>query len=263
MNIADIDLQQFEPGFFFPRRFQEQWVQDKLKQYGVIQPREFYILDAHKLVYLSVPKAACSSIKTALAKAVGITLAPDQGIDAIHAHPAWHRQKGTLDAAQSGYAKFSFVRNPFDRLVSCYRDKINFTPTPQRPKSIYDYYLFALPTHSTFADFVERVSKIPDALADNHFKSQYALLYEDGAALVDTVGKFEQLHDDWQPIATQYQLDPQLEPFNVSKTKPGCHSDYRLYYTQPLVQLVYERYRQDVEMFGYEAEYKQLLEFVR
>jgi len=261
MNIVNCDLQPFEPDFFFPKRFQNPKIQANLNQYGAYQPRKFYVLDALKLAYLTTPKVACSSIKLALGKAIGITVPPDQAADAIHIHPAWHIELGRLPAAQSGYATFSFVRNPFDRLVSCYRDKVNFTSPAKRPH--FEDYFFALPTHSTFADFAERVSKIPDVLADNHFKSQYALLYDAGEALVDTVGKFEQLHADWQPIATQYQLEPLLEQFNVSKTKPGCHSDYRLYYTEPLVQLVYERYRQDVEMFGYEAEYQQLLEFVR
>ena len=122
---------------------------------------------------------------------------------------------------------------------------------------------FSLPTYIGFADFAEWVGKIPDPLADNHFKSQYALLYDEGQALVDYVGKYEQLDKDWQLIAAKHTLDPQLEYSNSSKKNPGCHEDYRLYYTEPLVQLVYERYRKDVEMFGYERDYEQLLEFVR
>jgi len=62
----------------------------------------------------------------------------------------------------------------------------------------------------------------------------------------------------------KHALDLQLKQSkNSKKKKPGCHEDYRLYYTEPLVQLVYERYRQNVEMFGYQRDYGQLLEFVR
>ncbi len=39
-------------------------------------------------------------------------------------------------------------------------------------------------------------------------------------------------------------------------------SGYRLYYTEAVAKLVYERYRKDVELFGYAKEYEQLLEFV-
>lgn len=216
INLANLDSHQFEPGFFFPRRFLEPRIQENIKQYGEIQPRKFYVLEALRLVYLPVPKVACSSVKLALGKAAGISLAYGQD---IHDNPAWHKQKGKLQEAQSGYAKFSFVRNPFDRLVSCYRQKILFTPTPKDPHATFEYYFFSLPTHIGFADFVERVSKIPDPLADNHFKSQYALLYDKGQALVDYVGKFEQLDKDWQPIAAKHTLDPQLEYSNSSKKK--------------------------------------------
>jgi hypothetical protein len=249
-----------EPDFFFPGRFLASVNRPHLERYGEVYLREFYVLDTQKLVYLSVPKAACSSIKTALAKACGIVLAKKQS---IHSHPGWHIQKGRLDETQSGYYKFSFVRSPFARLVSCYRQKIVFIPSPQHPIPLYEHYFFSLPTHISFADFAERVAKIPDPLADNHFKSQYALLYSEGVSQVDYVGKVEYLDNDWQQIAAKYKLDPVLEHKNDSKNKQGCHSDYRLYYTESLVQLVYERYHKDVEMFGYEEEYEQLVEFVR
>jgi hypothetical protein len=168
-----------------------------------------------------------------------------------------------LNRIKTSSTRFSFVRNPFDRLVSCYRGKIIFARTPKTRTPLYHDYFFALPVNISFADFAQRVSRIPDALADSHFKSQYALLYSGEELQVDYVGKFEQLDRDWQPIAEKYQLDPLLSHANVSKNKPGCQSDYRLYYTEALVKLVYERYRKDVHLFGYEEEYKQLLAFVR
>jgi chondroitin 4-sulfotransferase 11 len=217
-----------------------------------------------KLVYLSVPKAACTAIKLALAKAIGIVFEPDQDIEYIvHFHPKWHREGGRLTQAQSGYYRFSFVRDPFDRLVSCYRSKIFFKQTAKTVTPLYASYYFSLPVNISFADFVQRVVRIPDSLADSHFKSQYAMLYHGEELQVDTVGRFEHLDEDWKPIAARYNLDPTLAQSNVSKNKPGCHNDYRLYYTEPLARLVYERYRKDVQVFGYEKDYEALLEFVR
>lgn len=256
----DLSMYQFEPGFFFPHRLNPAWIQENLKHHGEVYPRQFYILDAQKLVYLSVPKAACSSIKAALAKACGIVVTPE---DSVHSHPKWHIQAGRLNAAQSAYFKFSFVRNPFDRLVSCYRQKIIFVPSPEHPTPLYEYYFFSLPAHISFADFAERVAKIPDPLADSHFKSQYALLYSEDRLQVDYVGKMENIDNEWRKIADKYQLDPNIIQSNVTKNRQGCHSDYRLYYTESLAKLVYERYRQDVEIFAYERDYEQLLEFIR
>ena len=256
----DLSKHQFKPGFFFPKRLSPAWIQENLKRHGEVYPRQFYVLDALKLVYLSVPKAACSSIKAALAKAGGIVVANNQS---VHSHPQMRIQEGRLNAAQSGFYKFSFVRNPFERLVSCYREKIMFIPSPEHPKPLYEYYFFSLPAHISFAEFAERVAQIPDPLADNHFKSQLALLYSEGELQVDYVGKMEDLNNEWKRIAEEYQFDPNLVPSNVTKSRQGCHSDYRLYYTEALAKLVRERYRQDVEVFGYEHDYQRLLEFIR
>ena len=259
-----VDLTQFEPDFFFPERFFGQPSEGHLKRYGEIYGRDFYIVDALKLVYLSVPKAACTAIKLALAKAMGIEFGPDEDRElAIHHHPQWGWAQNHLPKKQSGYYRFTFVRNPFERLVSCYRQKIRATALAAGQAPLFHNYFFAMPANCSFADFAQRVNRIPDALADSHFKSQYALLYRGKERQVDYIGKLEQLAADWQPLAEQYQLDPLLVQANVSKNNPGCHSDYRLYYTEALVHLVYERYCKDIHTFGYVEEYQQLLAFVR
>jgi chondroitin 4-sulfotransferase 11 len=259
-----LDLGQFDPAFFLRDRLIGKPQEDYLRRYGEINRRMFYVLDALKLAYLETPKVACTAIKMVLAHASGISFERGEGFEyLLHIHPQWHREAGRLNRAQSGYYRFSFVRNPFDRLVSCYRQKILFTPTAKTRSPHFHGYFFAIPPNISFADFVERVSQIPDALADAHFKSQHTMLYSGDELQVDYLGKFEQLEADWRPIAERYRLDPVLEPANVSKTKPGCPRDYRLYYTEPLARLVYERYRKDVHLFGYEEEYEQLLAFVR
>lgn len=259
-----LDLSRFEAGFFRPEYFYGRPREAYLRRHGEVYRRDYFILDERKLVYLSVPKAACTAIKLALAKVRGIEF--DAGDDVeyvVHFHPKWHREGGRLRPAQDGYYRFAFVRNPFDRLVSCYRGKIVFQASPRTRVPLYHDYYFSLPVNVGFADFAERVCKIPDALADSHFKSQASMLYAGDELLVDYLGRFEQFDRDWRPLAERFQLDPLLEQRNVSKHKPGCHSDYRRYYSAPLVQMVYERYRRDVHAFGYEDEYRQLLEFVR
>lgn len=259
-----LDLQQFEPNFFLPERFFGRSKEQHLRHDGEIYGRDFYFVDAMKLVYLSIPKVACTAIKLALAKAAGFAFEPGQDIElAVHHHPQWCWAQGKLAEAQSGYERFTFVRNPFDRLVSCYRQKIITESASAHQAPLFRDYFFAIPANISFTDFAQRISKIPDALADSHFKSQYALLYRGEELQVDYIGKFEQFDQDWQPLAEKYQLEPLLAQVNISKNKAGCHSDYRLYYTEPLVQLIYERYRKDIHAFGYEEEYAQLLAFVR
>ena len=253
--------QSFPSGFFFSKRLVAHKKHQNLDHYGEVFPRQYCVFDELKIACLMVPKAASSSILTALAQVCGVVLSANRG---VHSCLQERIREGKLDESQSSYYKFAFVRNPFDRIVSCYREKILFTPVPWQPTPLYQYYYFSLPTNISFADFAGRVGKIPDPLADNHFKSQYALLYSEGALQVDHVGKMEDLDDEWKRISEKYQFDPSIiRRLNASKNKPGCHDDYRLYYTEPLAQLVYERYRRDVEVLGYERDYELLLDFIR
>jgi hypothetical protein len=153
------------------------------------------------------------------------------------------------------------VRNPFERLVSCYRDKVLYSG----PNEIYSapyferYYYFPIPANIPFGEFVERVARIPDCLADRHFKSQCAYLYHEGSLLVDYIGKFENLAEDWKTLAEKYGFDTALAHNNSTKAKAGTHRDYRAYYTKELTQLVYQRYKADVELLGYRDVYQELL----
>ena len=233
-----------------------------LRDYGQIDPREFYLFDDRKLIYLVVPKVACTSIKTSIGMAYGIT-SPEYSLK-IHEHPGWQRKIGMLSTVYQDYHKFTFVRNPFDRLVSCYRDKVIFSdPDEIYPKPYFELdYFFPICANISFAEFVESITEIPDRLADRHFKSQHATLYHKGKLLVDYIGKFENLNEDWKALAQKYNFPTQLEHQHTTHTKTGTHKDYRAYYTKKLVQMVYKRYQADVELFGYQDDYRELMNYV-
>lgn len=258
-----LDLRSFEPDFFLADRFRAPFI-DALRAHGQLQLRDYYLVDERRLAFLSVPKVACTAIKLALVKARGLAVPADKSLHQhVHVLPSWHREYGKLGPAQAGYHRFAFVRNPFDRLVSCYRSKILFQPTPAQSRPLYASYFFSLPTNGPFDDFARRIAKIPDALADGHFKSQYSLLYEQGRLMVDELGRFERFDADWRSLAERHGLEPVLEMSNESNRTAGGHGDYRHYYTEELVQLIYERYRRDVHTFGYQADYEELLAFAR
>ncbi len=75
--------------------------------------------------------------------------------------------------------KFTFVRNPFDRLYSCYMGK--YHTAYGKGTDFYgefDYYLLGyLKRDKGFENFVDKIFKIPDAWSDRHFKSQYFLIF--------------------------------------------------------------------------------------
>jgi hypothetical protein len=153
-------------------------------------------------VYVEVPKVACSSIKIVLAGLVGVDLRAVGG----NPHEAVFPEAPDPipgPKACPGMFSFAFVRNPWDRLVSCYRDKIlgqapdftGFHPARQVAYSLarFDVFKAGMP----FEGFVEAVSDIPDVDADGPFRSQHTFVSNgSGDIVLDFVGRFESLQSD-------------------------------------------------------------------
>ena len=135
-------------------------------------------------------KVASSSIKDALRRAIGCT-----------------RREDRLDfIAKTETRKFNrrigFVRHPLDRLESCYADKFILRPRAGYP-FLPDLIALGFRAEMTFAEFVERACKIPDAMADGdgkHFRSQYFDLADEDGLIPTFVGRFEKMAEDWQRV---------------------------------------------------------------
>lgn len=69
-----------------------------------------------------------------------------------------------------------------------------------------------------------------------------------GAVAVDFVGRYERLDVDFSHVADVIGLPPQLRLPRL-QTAPGL--DPAGYYTPATIDLVRQRYRRDVELFGY------------
>lgn len=156
----------------------------------------------------------------------------------------------------SEYKQFTFVANPFKRLVSCYQNKV--VEERELKDRTFDYYLFgSLKKSKSFDEFVKKVVKIKPNLLEGHIALQYDLLYVDDVCQVDFIGKLENIKSDFKILQNEYDL-PDLPRKN--KTNSG---DYRDYYTLEIAQLVYNFYLKDIETFGYEEEYQQLLNYLK
>lgn len=70
---------------------------------------------------------------------------------------------------------------------------------------------------------------------------------EQGKLLVDWVGRYERLEQDFAAVCHRINVRETLPRLNVS-----LHGSYREHYTDRTRRLVEEAYTKDIEMFGYE-----------
>jgi len=219
-----------------------------LIRFGFVDPPEYIEVPEKQSAYINIPKVACSSFKASITN----RSFPDD----YSVHTAISG-KLNFSRLNPDYFVFSFVRNPFDRLVSCYESKYHRDIAIKKPYLTYKYYLFGIISKDLgFEHFIKTICRIPRRLAEKHFRSQYASLYRRGKCVADFVGKFESLETDYEPIRQKYGFAP-LEHYN----KTG-KSNWMDYYTPKIAKIVYRKYRKDFETFGYQDEYGRLLKYL-
>jgi hypothetical protein len=105
-----------------------------------------------------------------------------------------------------------------------------------------------LPQSLTFSEFVDRISRIPDRLKDQHIKPQHLFLqYYEKQNISVKVFKLED-PENLNVFLKEYAL--QLHHLNKSQVG----NDYRQYYTPTLLKKVSALYQSDLEKFGYSME---------
>lgn len=203
---------------------------ERLLRAKIIELYKIYLLKKTKRVYIPIPKTGITTIRQAL----------------FHKIYAPYSENYNLSKLNSDkYFKFTFIRNPYDRIVSCY-SKANqrfLYEGFQKYKSMY--------AKMPFKEFVRAISQIPDSQSDEHFKSQYLFITDKEENLIPNfIGRFENLNKDFKKVCKKANVKkiPQLPHRNRSKRK----RDYRDYYDKETKRLVQERYKKDFEIFGYE-----------
>ena len=212
-------------------------------------PPAMLISHRHRFAFIHVPKTAGSSVAFALwphadhvdhywmtrsLALVGIHVnhyAPYR-MKKFRTHtPAAVLQRQLPAEVFADLFKFAFVRNPWDLLVSSYhylREKVGHHRGPVASR---------LQSFAAYAAYEIRRGKM----------SQSAMLTgHDGRLLVDFVGRFESLADDFAYACRRIGVEMDLPRANSSR-----HADYRSYYDDRLAAEVGRFFAADVERFGY------------
>ena len=206
--------------------------------------------------YVEIPKVACSSLKVAFARMLGVSLEAAGGNPHIVEFPSPDGDGANDDRLYPGLFTFTFVRNPWDRLVSCYRDKIggevdDFTGFSEAAGVAYCLARFdEFTAGMSFEAFVRAVASIPDEGADAHFRSQNTFVRTKAGKLgVDLIGRYERLQSDFAYVSRQVGLPSIVLPrLQAAKTAVN----YVEYYDLETRKLVASRFRDDIDTFGYE-----------
>lgn len=133
------------------------------------------------------------------------------------------------------YFKFSFVRNPWSLMASWYKFRQVEKVYGMGFKTFLLDYNFNLPTSSG------EKSWMPDTLV------QADLLFEKGNPLVDFIGKFENLQEDFDEVCDKIRLQRQQLP-HIYK---GKHKHYTEYYDDETREIVAKKYAKDIKYFNY------------
>ena len=184
-----------------------------------------------KFIFARTPKAGTSSVIRALF--------PGKTKMLWHNHESLSEIKDLVDSEiYESYFKFTFVRNPWDRLVSryawgCLRNKDSL-PRPPRVHST---------SGSVFLDFTDYIKNINEDRFGVFIQNQWNYAHE-----CVFIGKFENLQEDFNVVCDNIGISRKKLP-RINKSK---HKHYTEYYDEETKQNVAEKYAKDIEMFGYE-----------
>ena len=188
-----------------------------------------------KFIYVHINKTAGTSIMNALAKYSDS--ADDQQHEMLYRilpSDGFSNKRGLNLISQckqspKSYFKFTFVRNPYERLVSAWKYAVK-------------HWNF----NGNFKDFLEHETN--EGWQMSYWNQLDWITNKKNEVKVDFIGKFENLQEDFNIICDKIEIS-QIELPHKNKSK---HKPYHKYYDNNTRSVVAEKYAKDIEYFNYE-----------
>lgn len=197
---------------------------------------------SHERRFLAVlvPKSGSRTMLAGLRKA-----ARYDGFDLIISEASIH----AFTTGYERYFRFAFVRNPWARCYSCYKQKFRRNTPLKWARTFHGRS--GLHPDMSFAEFVRWLATDAgrDAWADRHWLSQHRVLGLDRGMQYDFIGTLDTFRRDVRRLGALLNIDPDVFSHRLQSSAPG---EYLQHYTPELVALVARRYARDVELFAFE-----------
>lgn len=196
--------------------------------------------------YFPIPKAANTSIRTALLPCFGIDPTSVQNVHQDSRIPKASSKAIVRNAGPECYM-FTVVRHPAERILSAYRNKIG------KEKRWFGHAkaLGVLPD-ATFDEFLERLMYAPRLAIDSHFCPQVDLLYYPLKTRELSIYKNEILAAEWPKIANRIKNSSGRAPAAVLESLNQSRKTESPSFTQFQRRLIEAMFYDDFEKFGYD-----------
>jgi hypothetical protein len=214
----------------------------------------------HKLIFIHIGKTGGTSIEDALCQLLDLNWEDTKyhkdvlnNIGKLNYTPWWIRGRdyaGRInckhitasdlkhivgDEIWNEYFKISFVRNPYDKLLSEYSMFTQFEEFKDHPWNKY----------ATYQDFLKAVFHGKERIGSNPY--HHFLTDQKGDLLVDFYGKFETLQKDFDKICEMLGLNKMQLP----NKRPTKHKSYESYYSPDAMEMVYRINKKDFQLLKY------------
>jgi hypothetical protein len=208
----------------------------------------------YKCIFVQVPKTGSTSIRAILGKAISPHLnlweikmlmerywlvrggRKDRMLETLYLTLPKEKRMERGREQFSSYFKFGFVRNPWDRVVSLYERK---EALELRHRMSFD----------EFVDWIQYSSATCVHSSPHRYQLDW-FVDPNGEILADFIGRFERLDEDWKIVAPKLGVSEDLPH---SRPNPrGRH--YTEYYNNKTRAIIAEKFKVDIEHFGYQFE---------
>lgn len=197
-----------------------------------------------KFVYIAIPKTGSTSIRERLRRWTDVT--GDGDVQSFTYHHVTGRRLNELFVKRGWkwekYYKFTFVRNPFSKIVSQYFYMLKCADDPRIKKYNPQYYkkcVFVKEHAKSFTDFIKK-EKWYHGMFDH---DQTNWITND----FDYVGKMETLQQDFDNICADIGLPGMM----LHKSNTTRHDHYTSYYDEESREIVERIFNKTIKQYNY------------